>query len=166
MKTTREQRGLYLAATEEVEHLFGSTYKIRGYTVNGACSCADYKWRHRKITDFSCKHMQAADFIAQHGLPSVGLAMLMAVGGGSIERFRRGGIGDYHRLEGNSLLGKPLALEEADGKLWPAKIYADHTGWHLEPLTSKALCERYLPELVELAGKLAAFYRRLVKEEA
>jgi hypothetical protein len=146
MKITRRQRGFYLAATQTIKEIGNDIYQIRDYTVNGRCNCPDHIYRKKH-----CKHMQAVEFLREYGRPSLMLAMLMAAGGGEIVTARRGGIGRYERLEGNSLLIRPIALAEGDdGRLYPAAIVCDLWGDYLQALTDTKLTKRLAPDLHEL----------------
>lgn len=89
---------------------------------------------------------------------SYALQLLMERGGGEIVRRYRGGVGHYHRLEGNRLLDAPLPVEtvrDDDGNLTlhPAALEAQlypHAGYNVVPLDSMEAALELTPELVQL----------------
>lgn len=150
IRTTRAQRGIFLAATGNIESTGPNRYEVNTHTVSlnlNHCTCYDGK-RH------TCKHLIAASHYHQHGDLSISLAMIMAYGGGQLVETRKGGLGKYWRLKGNTLIGKPLPVEWAtrpDGteRLYPAVIVEPFhkIGYDLIALTNSALVKEFAPEL-------------------
>lgn len=89
---------------------------------------------------------------------SVLLDVLLRVGGGEIVQTYRGGVGTYQRLEGNSLIGRPLPLAWAAGRdgterLYPAVLVPQqypHAGYDLVALTNARLAATLDPRFHEL----------------
>lgn len=168
IKTKRWQRGLFLAATIAIRPLGGRRYRVRDcYTTPHSCSCYDAQHGHR------CKHQLAVVHVHEHGQLSLSLALIMIAGGGKLTECRKGGLGRYTRLEGNHLLGKPLATDYGFDqfgrkKLYPAVIVdpgPQEIGFELIPLTSAKLVKQHAPELYEKSKNLPAEAKALAAHE-
>lgn len=143
-------------------------YQINSHTVAlnfNHCTCYDAK-RH------VCKHKIAAAIVDQHGRLSISLAMIMAIGGGQLVRCYKGGLGVYLRLEGNTLVSKPLAVEWAKDRsgverLYPAVIRADRVGFELIPSQTREVTKRLAPELYSVCygSSIIKLYNALAKHE-
>jgi hypothetical protein len=83
------------------------------------------------------------------------LQHLIARGGGELIYRWEGGLGNYLRLEGNSLYRMPLPITAVDGRYLPAKIVP---GFEAEksllPLTSRPLVQAHNVVLLQLSIEL------------
>lgn len=148
--TTRTQRGFYLAACGNITLQGRARYQVNTHTVSvnfNRCTCYDAKRNN-------CKHQIAAQLVHQHGRLSVSLAMIMASGGGQLVQTYKGGLGKYWRLEGNDLIGQPMAIEwvvAKDGieRAYPAAIVDAGFGYELVALTKSVLVQKFAPALYE-----------------